>query len=188
MPNLIHKLPGSIANWLRTRFGKHLSRFAGVALVSLITTQVVLSIAYLAIGTGGTATFLGWLAGAAVSYILSRRAWNRRGRPHLLKETLPFWIISGVTAVVLTTTGHFASVFAKAHHLSTIRATLVVSGAVLLANFVTFALRFLIFHYVLFADRNVSEGDSPGPAEEALSPIAASVANSDDPRDKPSRQ
>jgi len=162
---ILDRLPEPVSNWLRTRFGRHLSRFAGVALVSLATTEIVLSIAYLIIGTGGKATLLGWFAGAAVSYVLSRKAWERKGRPDLLRETVPFLVISACTAIVLTTAGHLAGEYAKDHHLAKISATAVVAGTVLLANIVTFIIRFIIFHYVLFADRAGAAGP---PAAEAL--------------------
>jgi uncharacterized membrane protein len=168
MGRILDKLPAPVASWLRTRFGKHLSRFAGVALVSLLTTQVVLSVAYLIIGTGGLATAIGWLAGAAVSYVLSRRAWERKGRPNLLKETLPFWIISGVTGIVLITAGHLAGEFAKGHHLARLDATAVVSGTVLLANVLTFITRFVIFHYVLFADPRAKAAEFGAPTAETV--------------------
>ncbi len=182
MPQLLDKLPDPLVTWLRTRFGKHLSRFAGVALVSLVTTQVVLSLAYLAVGTGGLATSLGWASGALVSYVLSRRAWERKGRPALLKETLPFWIISGVTAVVLISVGHFAGVYAKSHHLPKIEATAVVAGAVLLANVLTFISRFLIFHYILFADRGAAQGPVPA---ESISPVPATIRTGDQEENAP---
>jgi uncharacterized membrane protein len=175
MRHILDKMPAPIARWLRTTLGKHLSRFAGVALLSLATTQIVLSVAYLIIGTGGTATLLGWLAGAAVSYLLSRKAWDRKGRPNLLKETLPFWIIAAGTAIILTTAGHLAGEYAKTHDLAKIEATAVVSGTVLAANLLTFILRFVIFHYLLFADPQTSstpaaqETNPAGP--ETLTPL-----------------
>jgi len=187
MPQILEKVPAPIASWLRTRFGKHLSRFAGVALVSLATTQVTLSIAYLIIGTGGLATLIAWAAGAAVSYLLSRRAWDRKGKPHLLKETLPFWAISGGTAIVLTTAGHLAGVFAERHELSKFDALLVVNGTVLLANVLTFITRFLIFHYVLFSDGTARAGKrAPAPSTaikaESLTPVTVPARSpSEDP-------
>lgn len=181
------RVPAPLARWLRTTFGKHLSRFAGVALVSLATTQVVLTVAYLIIGTGGVATLLGWLAGATVSYVLSRRAWERRGKPDLLKETLPFWIISIATGVVLTTAGHLAGVFAKDQHLAKLEATAVVAGTVLAANALTFITRFVIFHYLLFADQRgaVEPGRTRagGIDAESLSPAAVRNPASDQRRD-----
>jgi uncharacterized membrane protein len=177
-------VPAPVASWLRTRFGKHLSRFAGVALVSVITTQVVLTIAYLIIGTGGAATLLGWVAGALVSYLLSRKAWERKGRPDLLRETLPFWIIACGTAVVLTTVGHAAGDFAKDHHMAKLDATAVVAGTVLAANVLTFIARFVIFHYVLFADPRSARARHAAPAgpvpEESLTPVVVPAA--DEPR------
>jgi uncharacterized membrane protein len=176
MRRILDLMPVPIAAWLRTKFGKHLSRFAVVALVSLATTQIVLSIAYLLIRTGGVATLLGWFAGAAVSYLLSRKAWERKGKPDLLRETLPFWLIAAMTAIILTTAGHLAGEFATDHHMGKFDATALVSGTVLVANAVTFAMRFVIFHYVLFADppraKHRARTVPAGPPEaESLSPV-----------------
>jgi putative flippase GtrA len=175
MRHIRSRVPAPVASWLRTRFGKHLSRFAGVAVLSVITTQVVLSVAYLIIGTGGAATLIGWVAGAAVSYLLSRKAWDRKGRPDLLKETLPFWIIACGTAIVLTTAGHLAGGFAKDHHLTRIDATAVVAATVLVANVLTFVARFIIFHYVVFAEPRRLRAKHAAPArpvrQESLSPV-----------------
>lgn len=180
---LPHLLPAPLANWFRTRFGKHFSRFALVAILSLATTQVVLAVAYQIVGTGGTATLIGWLAGAVVSYLLSRRAWDRRGRPDLVREALPFWLISAVTGLVLTTTGHFAGVFAKSHGFAPLAATAIVGGAVLLANVVTFVLRFLIFHYVLFAARPPAAPD----AESLPDPVPVAARNGQPEQDPEQR-
>jgi putative flippase GtrA len=153
MAHLIDKLPAPLASRLRTRFGWHFSRFALVALASVAVTQATLAILLVAGVTPGLATLCGWLAGALTSYLLSRWAWQRKGRPSMVRETLPFWAISLATAVALTTTGHFAGTFAKAELPPGIDRVLFVNGAVLIANAITFMARFLIFHYVLFADR-----------------------------------
>jgi hypothetical protein len=175
MRQILDRMPAPVARWLRTRFGQHLSRFAVVALLSLATSQIVLIIAYLMIGTGGAATLLGWLAGAAVSYLLSRKAWDRTGRPDLLRETLPFCTIAAGTAIVLTTAGHLAGELAKDHHLAKLEAAAVVSGTVLAANVLTFIIRFVIFHYVLFA--SPARGKSAGKgAVSAHPPDAGSLA------------
>ena len=175
MPKLMDKLPASLAARLRSGFVRQFSRFALVAIVSLGASELTLSIAYLAGATGGVAGLCGWLVGAATSYILSRWAWQRKGRPHLLKETLPFWAISIGTAAVLTLTSHFAASWAKHQGMPKHEAVVVVALAYLVANFVTFVTRFLIFHYVLFADRNAEAGSADSPEAEALSPVAALV-------------
>lgn len=162
MPQLLDRLPPALANRLRTRLGRQFSRFALVAIISLASSEVTLSIALLAGSTGGVATLLGWLVGAVISYVLSRWAWDRRGRPDLLKETLPFWLISVGTAVVLTTTGHIAGKFANHHHLPNLDKVALVGTAYLAMNMVTFVTRFLILHYVLFADRGAKDGGRAG--------------------------
>jgi branched-subunit amino acid transport protein len=110
-----------------------------------------------------------------ISYVLGRQAWDRKGMPDLLRETLPFWIISGCTAVVLITAGHLAGEFATDHHLAKLKATAVVAGTVLAASAVTFIIRFVIFHYVLFASERAPVKDQ-APADpvdgESLTPVA----------------
>jgi putative flippase GtrA len=166
MPQFVDKLPPALANRLRTRLGRQFTRFALVAVISLAASELTLSVALLlGDATGGVATLLGWLVGAITSYVLSRWAWQRKGRPDLLKETLPFWIISAGTAVVLTTTGHISGKFANHHHLPDLEKVALVGGAYLVMNFVTFVTRFLIFHYVLFADRTSKDGGRTGAAE-----------------------
>lgn len=186
MPHFIDKLPAALANRLRVPVVRQFVRFALVACVSLAASELTLSVAYLAGATGGVAGLSGWLVGAGTSYLLSRWAWQRRGRPHLLKETLPFWAISIGTAAVLSLTSHFASTYARHHGMPRHEAVVVVAVAYLVANFVTFVTRFLIFHYVLFADRRASATGVAGSAAsagiegEALSPIAAMVPSADE--------
>ncbi|HEX5188222.1 MAG TPA: hypothetical protein VFW16_01685 [Streptosporangiaceae bacterium] len=181
MPHLLDKLPNPLATRLRSSFARQFLRFALVAVVSLGASELTLSVAYLAGATGGVAGLCGWLVGAGTSYVLSRWAWQRKGRPHLLKETLPFWTISIGTAAVLSLTSHFAASYAKHEGMPKHEAVVVVALAYLVANFVTFITRFLIFHFVLFADRNARPGAAQAPEAEALSPIAAMVTGTDEP-------
>jgi hypothetical protein len=174
------KLPNVLTSRLRSGFTRQFVRFALVAAVSLGASELALSIAYLAGATGGIAGLCGWLVGAGVSYVLSRWAWERKGRPHLLKETLPFWAISIGTAAVLSLTSHFASSYARSQGMAKHEAVVVVALAYLVANFVTFVTRFLIFNYVLFADRAAKPGSADSPEAEALSPIAAMVPSAED--------
>lgn len=182
---LLEKLPPALATRLRTRVSRQFGRFALVAIASLAASELTLSLALLAHATGGAASLLGWLTGAVVSYVLSRWAWRRKGRPHVLKETLPFWVISVGTAVVLTTTGHLASKFAFHHHLSELQRVAFVGIAYLLMNMITFITRFLIFHFVLFADRGPRDGLPAGLEEtESLTAVAVpAVADHDRPQE-----
>ncbi|HEY8043960.1 MAG TPA: hypothetical protein VIF35_06840 [Streptosporangiaceae bacterium] len=118
--------------------------------------------------TAGVAGFAGWFAGAAVSYVISRWAWERKGRPHPLKETLPFVTVSIGAGVILTLASKFGNHVALSMGLDGPAQVIVADLFYFAANCVTFALRFLIFHFVLFADRNakvdtlaVVEGRAP---------------------------
>src|SRR5258707_4262224 len=190
MRNLIDKMPAALDDHLKTSLVQQFTRLALVAIVSLGASELTLSVAYLAGATGGVAGLCGWLVGAGPSYVLSRWAWRRKGMPHLLKETLPFWAISLGTAAVLTLTSHFASSYAKHHGMPKREAVVVVALAYLVANFVTFLTRFLIFHYVLFAQRGPKEGmpqsgTVAGIEGESLTPIGAMVPGSDDNDQRP---
>ena len=146
-------VPGPLRRRLRTQGGRRLIRFAPAAVLALCATQLTYFICQLAHVTAGLAGAIGWLAGAAVSYVVSRWAWERTGRPQLIRETLPFWAISLCVGVVLTATSKLAHYWARALGLHGFKEVLFAQGLYLLANCVTFVIRFLIFHNFVFADR-----------------------------------
>jgi putative flippase GtrA len=159
----------AIQRRLQTSVGKRFSRFILVAAGAVVASQITLAVCLGPAGwTAGRSALTAWLAGAAVSYVLSRWAWERKGKPNLLRETLPFWIVSVGTAVVLTLTTKWANQQALAMGMSHIQRVMFAGAAYFLANCVTFLTRFLIFHYILFKDRGakVSELLSELPASE----------------------
>jgi putative flippase GtrA len=175
----------AVKSRLQTTVGKRFSRFVLVATAAVVTSQLTLTICLGPLGlTAGKSAVTAWFTGAAVSYALSRWAWERKGRPNLLKETLPFGVVAIGTAVVLTLTAKWANQQAISMGLNDAQQVLFVDAAYFLANCVTFLTRFLIFHYVLFKDRGstvselVSElpaSEFPGarPAADAAEPAAA---------------
>src|SRR5215472_14382000 len=163
------RIGAAIERRLQTPVGKRFSRFILVATGAVIASQVTLAVCLGPVGwTAGRSALTAWLAGAAVSYVLSRWAWERKGRPNLLKETLPFWIVAVGTAIVLTVTTKWANQRALAMDLPDNERLMFAAAAYFLANCVTFLTRFLIFHYILFRDRGskVSELVSELPASE----------------------
>jgi putative flippase GtrA len=158
-------LPGSLRRWLRTNTGNRFMRFVPVSLAAVATSQLTLALLVgLSHLSAGTSAVIASMVGAAVSYVLSRWAWERKGRPHVLKETLPFWAVAVGSWIVLGVVSHFASVWAVSMGLGHWQRVAVVNAAYLMANCVTFVTRFVIFHYVLFADRGskVSPGSPAG--------------------------
>jgi putative flippase GtrA len=164
-------LPGPIRRRLQTNAGKRFSRFVPVAIAALASSQITLAILVGPVQmTAGKAALIASVVGALVSYLLSRWAWERKGRPDLLRETVPFWLVSFAVWGVLSLTSHYAGAFAKHEHMHHLEKIAVVNGAYLAANCVTFVSRFLIFHYLLFADKRKRSAQSPeiaAPAEDA---------------------
>ena len=167
MALVTNRLGETITRTARSKLGIRFGRFAVAAGASFITTEVVLSICAGPLNLTATwATLIAWFSGAVVSYILSRWAWKRKGRPSLLKETLPFWIVSAMVVAILTVATKFGYHSSSWFHLHGAKRLLYVDAVYGVANIGTFLLRFLIFHYVLFAG---SAGkDAPAAAEEAL--------------------
>ena len=167
MALVTNRLGSSLASKARSKLGINFGRFAVAALASFVTTEVVLSICAGPLKLTATwATLLAWFSGAVVSYVLSRWAWKRKGRPNLLRETLPFWIVSAMVIVVLTLATKFGYHSSGWLHLRGAERVLYIDGVAGVANLGTFVLRFLFFHYVLFAGSAGRPG--PGVAEEAL--------------------
>jgi putative flippase GtrA len=160
-------LPAPIARRLETEAGRRFARFVLVALAAVITSQVVLGLLTgpIDLNSAGLAGVIAAMVAALVSYLLSRWAWERKGRPDLLRETLPFWAVSLAVWVILGLTSHYASVWAHSMHYTHLEKHLVVQGAYFLMNCITFVARFLIFHYVLFAGRDQV---APAPLPEEL--------------------
>src|SRR5277367_6606246 len=94
---------------LRTKVGVRFTRFVGVAAAALATSEILLAICDSGLHLTSTpAALVATFGGAAVSYVLSRWAWERKGKPDVLRETVPFWVISAVVIVILTLAVKFA--------------------------------------------------------------------------------
>ena len=161
------RLSDTLHRKARSKLGIRFGRFTIAAIAAFATTELVLTMCAGPLALSATwASLIAWFSGALVSYVLSRWAWKRKGRPNLLKETLPFWVVSAMVIVVLTLATKFAYHSASWMGLTGAARVLYVDLVYAVANLGTFLLRFLFFHYVLFAG---SPGrPAPAVAEEAL--------------------
>src|SRR5215469_4011294 len=161
---VVRHLPGPIRLRLETEAGSRFLRFAPVALAALLTSQITLAVLTGLQMTAGKAALIASVVGAFVSYVLSRWAWERKGRPDLLRETVPFWLVSFAVWGFLSLVTHYAGAWAKQENLHHLEKHLVVNGTYLAANCITFVTRFLIFHYLLFANERKANAtaDSAG--------------------------
>jgi putative flippase GtrA len=185
------RLSDKLTQKARSKLGIRFGRFTVAAIAAFATTEVVLTIGAGPLGLTATwASLTSWFSGALVSYVLSRWAWKRKGRPSLLKETLPFWVVSAMVVAILTVATKFGYHSAGWMHLSGAERVLYVDAVYGAANIGTFVLRFLFFHYVLFARSPGRPG--PGAVEEALAstdpgpePFARAADPGDDTEDEP---
>jgi putative flippase GtrA len=178
-------VPGPLREKLRSTVVKRFVRFAPAAVCAVAATQITYIIC---IGpanlTAGISGALGWFAGAAVSYVISRWAWERKGRPNVLKETIPFALVSICAGIILTLASKFGSSVAASmglHH--GVGKVIVADAFYFTANCLTFALRFLIFHFVLFRDRPTEEVLAVVEGREPL--LADSPAADEQPATRP---
>ena len=188
-------VPAPLRNKLRSTVVKRFIRFAPAAFCAVAATQITYIICLGPANlTAGVAGFAGWFAGAAVSYVISRWAWERKGRPHLLKETLPFVAVSIGAGIILTLASKFGNGVAKEMGLDGAARVLVADMFYFAANCLTFALRFLIFHFILFADRKakvntlaVVEGRAPVTDEPVETVITHEPGRAPEPPADPAR-
>jgi len=160
-----NRLSDALTSKARSTLGIRFGRFTVAAIAAFVTTELVLTICAGPLKLTATwASVISWFSGALVSYVLSRWAWKRKGRPNVLKETLPFWVVSAMVVVILTLATKFAYHAAGWMGLTGAERVLFVDAVYGVANVGTFLLRFLFFHYVLFA----GSADEPAVAEEAL--------------------
>jgi putative flippase GtrA len=162
------RLGETITRKVRSTLGIRFGRFAVAAMAAFATSEIVYVICAGPLALSSTeATLIGWFSGVVVSYVLSRWAWERKGRPNLLRETVPFCVVSAIVIVVLELADKYLGYHpATWWHLHGAERALYLAAVYGLANLFTFALRFLFFHYVLFAGSPARPG--PAASEEAL--------------------
>jgi putative flippase GtrA len=150
------RLPEPVRRWACSPAGRRMVRFAPAAVLALAASQITYLTCDVLHTTGRVSGAAGWFAGAAVSYGATRWAWERRGRPRVLRETLPFVAVSLAAGAVLVEAGHLGHQEAGALGLHGIAFLAFAQGFYLAANGITFVMRFFIFSFVVFADRAIS--------------------------------
>ena len=132
----------------RTPEGLKMIKFTMVSVISALTSLVVLTFVYGVLGLWSEVTsvlFANVTAGIP-SYILNRRwVWGKTGRSHLLKEILPFAVISVTGIGFAAYTASLAHHFANAHHLHHLARTVLVVAT----NVVSFGILWLFKFMIL---------------------------------------
>ena len=136
----------------RSPGGKKAIKYTLVSVISVAVSQVVFAIAYnLFDWTAKSASVLATSVGAVPSYVLNRRwAWGKRGRSHLWKEIVPFWVIAFVGLVFSTWSSDFAETYVRDHEYSQLVERLAVQGAYFGAFAILWVAKFIVFNKLIF--------------------------------------
>ncbi len=136
--------------WQRrhTPEAKQLIKYTMVSVISTVASFGVLAIVYgLHIIKGEIeATVFANVVATIPSYFLNRMwVWGKGGRSHLMKEIVPFWVMSAIGITVSIGGAAVARHIGKTHHLTHVQETAVL----LLANLISFGL-FWVLKYMLY--------------------------------------
>ena len=144
---------GVIRLWTfaHTPEGKKLVRYGLVSAVSALFTFTVLSVVYgvLQLWTEVPSVVFSNIVATFFNYFLNRRwVWGKAGRSSLLKEVLPFWVMSISGMLLALFTASLARQFSDAHHLNHLARTVVVVGANTCAFGNIWVVKFLILNRI----------------------------------------
>ena len=137
-------------------------RYSLVSLVSIAVSQSVLAVAFGVLHwTAGLSNVAACAVATAPSYHLNRVwAWGRRGRSHLWREVVPFWVLAFLGLAFSTWAADLGSTLARRVAVSHETATVIVMGCALSAFGVLWIGKFAIFNAMLFAERPQPPGES----------------------------
>jgi putative flippase GtrA len=129
-----------------------MTRYAMVSVVAVPVGElgIVIGLGVLSLSPGWAAVF-GNSMGAIPSYYLNRTwVWGKGGRSHLVKEILPFWVISLIGVLFGGWFGSLGGTYAKHHHITGNVKVVLLLSANLLAFAILWVGKYIIFNKVLF--------------------------------------
>lgn len=164
--------------WLHTREGKKLFRYTMTSVITTGVSLVVLALVFgvLRLWTEVPSTIFANVVAAFPSYWLNRKwAWGKRGRSHLVKEVLPFWVMS-ITSIAFSMVGAAAArALGNAWHLQHVEQTILVLAANVASFGIFWVLKLIVFNHTfrvpaLDAEagarvRLKGDGDGPPPLD-----------------------
>lgn len=129
--------------WLHTPEGTKIFRYTMVSVISTAVSLLVLGLLYgvLRVGSEVPDTVTANVVAAFPSYWLNRAwAWGKTGRSHMVKEVLPFWLLSAASIAFSTIGASVARYLSHTWHLDHFDSTVLV----LLANVLSFAIFWVV--------------------------------------------
>jgi cellulose synthase/poly-beta-1,6-N-acetylglucosamine synthase-like glycosyltransferase/putative flippase GtrA len=136
-------------------WGRKVLRYSLVSLISITVSQAVLMVAFgMLHWTARLANVVACAVATVPSYYLNRSwAWGRRGRSHLWREVVPFWVLAFLGLALSTWAADFGNTLARQAAASHAVTTAIVMTSSLLAFGVLWVGKFAIFNALLFSER-----------------------------------
>ena len=148
----------------RTPEGLKVIKYTSVSAIAAMTSIVVLALTYgvLRLGSEVWCTLFANIVAGIPAYVLNRRwVWGKRGKSHLWREIVPFWVmsLSGIGLALFTSS--LAHNFANSHDLHHLARTVLVEGANIAAFGTLWFLKFLILNklFAQIADAELHEAE-----------------------------
>lgn len=144
-----------------------LVRYGAGSAIATVCSEVTFLGLYGVLGTSTTtASVLGWLAGALPNYWLNRSwTWQRRGRPSLRREVLPYVAIVLLTLVLAVGATSLADSLLTETAVSATARSVLVGAVFFLVYVLVFVLRFFLLER-LFTSLS---GEASSEASDTLS-------------------
>jgi putative flippase GtrA len=159
-------------DWLHTREGRKIFRYT---MTSVITTGVSLFVLGLVFGvlrlwSEVPSTLFANVTAAFPSYWLNRRwAWGKSGRSHVLKEVLPFWVMS-LASIAFSMVGASLARYVGNHfRLDHFDETILVLTANVLSFGIFWVLKLMVFNRTFKVPTLLEEVDEHLRAEDGAS-------------------
>lgn len=166
----MHDLALRLWGWLHTPQGKKLFRYTMTSVISTAVSLIVLAIVFgvLRLWSEVPSTVFANVVAAFPSYWLNRTwAWGKTGRSHLVKEVLPFWVMS-LTSIAFSIVGASAARFlGRTWHLQHVEQTILVLAANVVSFGVFWVLKLVVFNHTFRVPTLLEEIDERVHAEES---------------------
>ena len=130
-------------DWLHTHEGRKIFRYSMVSVISTAVSAVVIVLVYgvFKVWTEVPSTIFANAVATFPSYWLNRQwAWGKKGRSHLVKEVLPFWVMAAMGIAFSIVGAALARRIGIHYKLSRFDQTLLV----VVANFLSFAVFWVV--------------------------------------------
>lgn len=158
--------------WLHTREGRKIFRYTMTSVITTVFSLLVLGLVFgiLRLWSEVPSTVFANVCAAVPSYWLNRQwAWGKRGRSHVVKEVLPFWILSGASitfSILGAATARYVGQQLQTNHFEE---TLLVLTANVLCFGIFWILKLLTFNRTFRVPTLLEEIDEHLEAEAAAS-------------------